>query len=44
MQVPTAKGGYDEVHDLSNMVMELKLSIANLSKLKKQLGIDVGDK
>ena len=37
------KFGYDEAHDLASRVMELKLCIASISKLKKQYGIKVGD-
>ena len=43
MQTSPGKSGYDEAHELSGKVMELKLSVANLCKLKKVLGISVGD-
>lgn len=43
MQTSPGKSGYDEAHELSGKVMELKLCIANLCKLKKVLGISVGD-
>ena len=35
--------GYDEAHELASRVMELKLQIANIYKLKKLHGIKVGD-
>ena len=38
-----ARFGYDEAHELASRVMEIKLSIANISKLKKQLELTLGD-
>lgn len=35
--------GYDEAHELSSRVMEIKLSIANISRLKNLLCVTVGD-
>jgi hypothetical protein len=43
VEIRAAKIGYDEAHELTTKVMDHKLCIANLSKLKKLLGVSVGD-
>lgn len=37
------KSGYDEAHELASKVMDLKLSIASIQRLKKTLNLNFGD-